>query len=110
METQSLERPKNHWPMAIPYPSPAPIRRALSDHDVVSPIVMRMIVVGEETGKLDSCLEKVSTRMDDEIPRRIKRLFGILEPMIILTLLGIVGMIAAAIFLPLFSLMSGIRR
>jgi type IV pilus assembly protein PilC len=82
---------------------------ALSDHDVVSPIVMRMIVVGEETGKLDSCLEKVSTRMDDEIPRRIKRLFGILEPVIILVLLGIVGMVAAAIFLPLFSLMSGIR-
>lgn len=82
---------------------------ALSEHDIVSPIVMRMIVVGEETGKLDSCLEKVSKRMDDEIPRRIKRLFGILEPMIILTLIGIVGMVAAAIFLPLFSLMSGIR-
>ncbi|XOV81643.1 MAG: type II secretion system F family protein [bacterium] len=83
--------------------------QALSDHDIISPIVMRMIVVGEETGKLDSCLEKVSSRMDDEIPRRIKRLFGVLEPMIILILLGIVGMVAAAIFLPLFSLMSGIR-
>lgn len=82
---------------------------ALSEHAVVSPIVMRMIVVGEETGKLDSCLEKVSQRMDDEIPRRIKRLFGVLEPLIILTLLGIVGMVAASIFLPLFSLMSGIR-
>ena len=82
---------------------------ALAEHQVVSPIVMRMIVVGEETGKLDSCLEKVSQRMDNEIPRRIKRLFGVLEPMIILTLLGIVGLVAASIFLPLFSLMSGIR-
>ncbi|MEM9622477.1 MAG: type II secretion system F family protein, partial [Pseudomonadota bacterium] len=81
---------------------------AFADHEVVSPIVMRMIVVGEETGRLDACLEKISQRMDDEIPRRIKRLFGILEPLIILTLLGIVGMVAAAIFLPLFSLMSGI--
>ncbi len=83
--------------------------QALAEHDVVSPIVMRMIVVGEETGKLDSCLEKISQRMDNEIPRRIKRLFGILEPLIILTLLGIVGMVAASIFMPLFSLMSGIR-
>ncbi|NKB99871.1 MAG: hypothetical protein GKR90_15425 [Pseudomonadales bacterium] len=81
---------------------------AFAEHDVVSPMVMRMIVVGEETGRLDSCLEKISERMDDEIPRRIKRLFGVLEPMIILTLLGIVGLVAAAIFLPLFSLMSGI--
>ncbi len=83
--------------------------QALAEHDVVSPIVMRMIVVGEETGQLDSCLEKISQRMDNEIPRRIKRLFGILEPLIIMTLLGIVGMVAAAIFMPLFSLMSGIR-
>ena len=81
---------------------------ALSMHSVVSPIVMRMIVVGEETGKLDSCLEKISKRMDNEIPRRIKRLFGVLEPLIILTLLGIVGVVAAAIFMPLFSLMSSI--
>ena len=83
--------------------------QALSEHDVISPIVMRMIVVGEETGQLDGCLEQVSKRMDNEIPRRIKRLFGVLEPAIILTLLGIVGLVAAAIFLPLFSLMSGIR-
>ncbi len=81
---------------------------AFGEHEVVSPIVMRMIIVGEETGRLDSCLDKISQRMDDEIPRRIKRLFGILEPLIILCLLGIVGAVAAAIFMPLFSLMSGI--
>ncbi len=81
---------------------------AMAEHDIVSPLVMRMIVVGEETGRLDSCLEKISQRMDDEIPRRIKRLFGVLEPLIILTLLGVVGVVAAAIFMPLFSLMSGI--
>lgn len=81
---------------------------ALAQHDVVNSIVMRMIVVGEETGKLDSCLEKISVRLDDEIPRRIKRLFGILEPLIIMTLLGVVGLVAASIFMPLFSLMSGI--
>ena len=85
------------------------ISDALADHQVVSPIVMRMIVVGEETGRLDSCLEKISQRMDDEIPRRIKRVFGILEPLIIVCLLGIVGVVAAAIFMPLFSMMSGIR-
>ena len=82
---------------------------ALAQSDIVSPVVLRMIVVGEETGELDSCLEKISRRMDDEVPRRIKRLFGILEPMIIMVLLGVVGLVAASIFLPLFSMMSGIR-
>lgn len=82
---------------------------SLSEAKLFSPLVMRMIVVGEETGRLDFCLQKVASRMDTEIPRRIKRLFGILEPMIIMTLIGIVGVVAGAIFLPLFSLMSGIN-
>ena len=84
------------------------LSEALMDHDIMSPIVMRMIVVGEETGNLDSCLAKVAKRYDMEIPRKIKRVFGILEPVIILTLIGIVGIVAGAIFMPLFSLMSGI--
>ena len=81
---------------------------AFADHAIISPIVMRMIVVGEETGKLDHCLEQVSVRMDNEIPRKIKRVFGVMEPLIILILLAIVGMVAAAIFMPMFSLMTGL--
>ncbi|MEM7077056.1 MAG: type II secretion system F family protein [Pseudomonadota bacterium] len=82
---------------------------ALGHSNVVSPIVMRMILVGEETGQLDICLEKASKRFDQEIPRRIKRLFGMLEPAIIVSLLGVVGLVAAAIFMPLFAMMNGLR-
>ncbi len=81
---------------------------ALSRHSIISPMVMRILVVGEETGRLDSCLETVSKRLDQDIPRRLKALFGVLEPMLIITLLGIVGLVGGAIFMPLLSLMSGI--
>ncbi|MEM1436707.1 MAG: type II secretion system F family protein, partial [Pseudomonadota bacterium] len=81
---------------------------ALAESDLLSPMVLRMVVIGEETGTLDTSLEVVSERFDKEVPRRIKRLFGVLEPMIIMTLLVVVGLVAGAIFLPLFSLMSGI--
>ena len=67
-----------------------------------------MLVVGEETGNLEEALKHVSSRYNTEIPRRIKRAFGILEPTIILVLVGVVGLIAAAVFLPMFKLMSGI--
>ncbi|MBX2839814.1 MAG: type II secretion system F family protein [Gammaproteobacteria bacterium] len=81
----------------------------LSRHShVFTPMVMRMIVIGEESGKLEHCLNKISLRLDSEIPRQIKRLFGVLEPLIVLILISIVGLIAAAIFMPLFSLMGGI--
>ena len=81
---------------------------ALRKHWVISPILLRMMVVGEESGKLDEALEHASSRFDREIPRTIKKVFGILEPLIMITLIVIVGLIGGAVFLPMFSLMSGI--
>ncbi|MEN7343994.1 MAG: type II secretion system F family protein [Pseudomonadota bacterium] len=84
------------------------ISDALRQHDIVSSLTLRMIVVGEESGRLDTTLQQVAERFDEEIPRQIKRVFAILEPMITLTLVGIVGLIAASIFLPMFSLITGL--
>lgn len=81
---------------------------ALREHDIVPPLVMRMLVVGEETGNLEQALKHVSKRYNSEVPRHIKRAFAILEPTIIVFLIGVVGVMAAAVFLPMFSLMSGI--
>jgi len=80
----------------------------LRKHHIISPIVLRMIVVGEETGRLDNSLKYVSLRFDKEIPRQIKRVFSVLEPIIMVTMIIIVGLIGGAVFLPMFSLMSGI--
>ena len=81
---------------------------ALRRHNIISSLTLRMIVVGEESGQLDKTLLQAATRFDEEIPRRIERMFSILEPMITLFLVAIVGLIAAAIFMPMFSLMSGL--
>ncbi|MEO1574045.1 MAG: type II secretion system F family protein [Pseudomonadota bacterium] len=81
---------------------------ALRTHAVVSSLTLRMIVVGEESGRLDESLEQVAQRFDTEIPRQIKRVFSLLEPAITLALVGIVGLVAASIFLPMFSLATGI--
>lgn len=81
---------------------------ALRKHGIISPVVLRMMVVGEETGQLDMALEHASQRFDTEVPRQIKRVFSILEPMIMITLIIIVGLVGGAVFLPMFSLMSGI--
>ena len=76
--------------------------------DVFTPMIMRMIVVGEETGTMERSMDHISVRFDDEIPRQIKRLMSLLEPMIILSLIGLVGTVALAIFLPFMELLGGI--
>lgn len=84
------------------------ISDALRDHPVISSLTLRMIVVGEDSGRLDTTLQQVSDRFDAEIPRQIKRVFAIVEPLITLTLVVIVGLIAGSLFLPMFKLISGL--
>lgn len=67
-------------------------------------LVLRMIQVGESTGNLDKSLNKVSQYYDREVPASIKKMFAILEPMLIIFLGGVVLFIALAIFLPMYRL------
>ena len=83
---------------------------AFRDHADIPGMLVRMISVGEETGRMEHALNHVSQHLDEEIPRRIKKLFGIVEPFVMLTLIGMVGTVALAIFLPLMSMMGGLSR
>ena len=83
---------------------------AFREHPDVPGLLVRMITVGEETGRMEHALGHVSRHLDEEIPRRIKKLFGIIEPAVMLTLIGMVGTVALAIFLPLMSLIGGLSR
>jgi len=86
-----------------------PISEALRRHPVFPPLLIRMVTMGERTGNLDTSLENVSGYYNVVIPRRIKKVFSIMEPALILFLVGIVGTVALAIFLPIISLMGAIR-
>ncbi|MGE3312906.1 MAG: type II secretion system F family protein [Limisphaerales bacterium] len=86
-----------------------PISEALRRHPVFPPLLIRMVTMGERTGNLDTSLENVSGYYNVVIPRRIKKVFSIMEPALILALVGIVGTVALAIFLPIISLMGAIR-
>jgi type IV pilus assembly protein PilC len=81
----------------------------LRRHPVFPPLLIRMVAMGERSGSLDGALENVSTYYDAIIPRRIKKVFSLLEPVLIIGLVAIVGTVAMAIFLPILQLMSAIK-
>lgn len=83
-----------------------PFSEACRKHPVYPPLVIRMIAMGEKTGSLDMALDNVAGYYNTVIPRKIKRIFSVAEPMLILVLVGIVGCVALAVFLPILSLMS----
>lgn len=69
-------------------------------------LVIRMIAVGEQTGTLSDTLEKVNQYYDKEIPSTIKRIFALMEPMMIIVMGVVVSGIALSVFLPLTQMIS----
>jgi len=84
------------------------IHESLKGEKTFPPLVMRMIQVGESTGKLDQSLRKVSQYYDREVPAAIKKMFSFFEPMLIILMGVVVLIIALAIFLPIYKLTSTI--
>lgn len=71
--------------------------------DYFPPLVVQMVRVGEQTGQIDSMLEKVSDVFEDEVNELVGNMTKLIEPMIIVVLGGIVALILVAMYLPMFS-------
>ena len=76
----------------------------LADVGVFPTMVTQMLAVGEETGNLDGMLQKVADFYDDEVAATVKSLTSILEPIMMLVVGAIVGLVVIAMYLPLFKI------
>lgn len=65
------------------------------------PMVTHMIAVGEKTGQLESMLENVSRAYESDVETKINTLTGLLEPLVLVVMGGMVGFIAMSILMPL---------
>lgn len=72
-------------------------------------LVVRMLSIGEEAGNLEQTLAKVSTYFDAEVRAGIKRFFQLLEPLLMVTLAGVVLFVAISILLPIYTLIGNIN-
>ena len=66
--------------------------------------VIAMVAIGEETGALDTMLSKVADFYEREVDEAVASLTAAIEPLMIIFLGVIVGMIVAGMFLPLFKI------
>jgi type IV pilus assembly protein PilC len=81
-----------------------PLSEPLSRSKIFPPIVAQMIAVGEETGQIDTILVKVADFYDEEVDTVIESLSSIIEPLMIIVLGSLVGLIAASVMGPIASL------
>jgi type IV pilus assembly protein PilC len=80
------------------------ISRPLSEHPVFPEMVVQMIAVGEDTGALDSMLQKIADFYDQEVEATTEQLTALIEPIMILVLGGVVGAMIVAMYLPIFQI------
>lgn len=76
----------------------------LMETNVFPPMVVQMIGVGEQTGALDTMLNKIADFYEDEVDVAVSALTSLLEPMMMVFIGGIVGTILIAMYLPIFSI------
>ncbi len=85
-----------------------PIAAPLSETGVCDDMVVNMIDVGEETGNLDTMLERIADTYDDEVDTAVEGLTSLMEPIMVIGLGLIIGFIVISMFMPLIAIMQSI--
>ncbi|NEO26634.1 MAG: type II secretion system F family protein, partial [Kamptonema sp. SIO4C4] len=76
---------------------------ALEREGVFPPLAIQMIAIGEEAGNLDSMLMKVADFYEDEVEQAVKALTSVIEPLMMVGVAGMVGVILLSMYLPMFA-------
>ena len=82
-----------------------PIAEPLIENPVFPPLVSQMVKIGEETGELQKMLDKIADFYEDEVDTSIASLTSIIEPIMMIGVGAIIGIIVIAMYLPMFKLL-----
>ena len=85
------------------------LSKPLGRHGVFPPMVVQMLAVGEETGAIDTMLDKVATFYDEEVASTVDSLTSLIEPVLIFFVGGAVGLAVIALYLPMFNIINLIK-
>jgi type IV pilus assembly protein PilC len=74
-----------------------------------SPMVIRMVRVGEETGTLDQSLEQIADFLAEEMDYKVRNMIALMEPALIIAVGGAVGFVAVSVVLPMYGLLKAVH-
>lgn len=86
------------------------LSRAAAASGMFTPLVLQMLSVGEETGRVDEMMEEVADYYDREVAADVDNLAALLEPLLIIVVGGVVLLLALGVFLPMWDLAGAATR
>jgi len=84
------------------------LKDTLSEIEIFPPLFLRMVSIGQKTGNLDEMLDKCANMFDDDVDDAAERLTLMLEPILIIILSIVVGIILISVMLPMIEIMNQI--
>ncbi|MDW8066339.1 MAG: type II secretion system F family protein [Aquificaceae bacterium] len=81
-----------------------PMYKALEKTGMFPKLIISMVRVGEDTGRLDEMLDTIARFYEDEFDKAVEGMIKLIEPMLIVFIGGIVGAILIALYMPIFKM------
>ncbi len=85
-----------------------PLSESIDDLDYVLPLVPQMISIGEQSGKIDEMLGKAAEVYENELDEKIANISTMIEPVLMVVMAGLIGIVIAGTLLPIYALVSSI--
>ncbi len=85
-----------------------PLSEALKDRNYMLPLVPQMASIGEESGKIDEMLGKAASVYETELDEQINNISTMIEPILMVIMAGLIGVVAGGTLLPIYSLVNTI--
>jgi type IV pilus assembly protein PilC len=86
-----------------------PIAQPILENEIFPPMVAQMIKIGEETGELEKMLGKIADFYEDEVDAAVGSLTSIVEPIMMLGVGLMVGVIIISMYLPMFKMLTLVK-
>ena len=86
-----------------------PMADPLAESGLFPPLCVQMVQVGEEIGELAKMLDRVAIFYEERVQTFIERMTTLFEPIAIVVMAAVIGTLVISMFLPIFSLTTGMR-
>ncbi len=85
------------------------ITAPLAESGVFPPMVVQLVAVGEQTGRLAEMLGKIADFYDEEVDAAVSAMTSLIEPVVIVLMGGVIGGLLVSMYLPMFDMIGAIK-
>lgn len=86
-----------------------PLSVSMELHGMTTPVALRMLRVGERTGRMGEMMERIGTFYDDEIARAVDWFTRLLEPLLMVVIGLVIGVVVTLMYMPIFELAGSVQ-